>query len=147
MNVKIMKKIVKRQTALRRARRQTARRRNQLDVDKSKEQRAQDIYETLGARGEVARSPKKREYALKDYDYNMFEYGDPYAIRISSSSTAPMNQRQKRAKRQADEKARINATIRVYMPEKKRDARRDRGEGERTHTRPQRKGSGRSRRM
>ena len=139
MNAKRQEKNVKRQTAERRAQRQTARRRKQLETDRSKEQRAQDMYETGRAAGEVARNPKKMEYPLRGYSYNMFEYGNPYSLKLKSSSTTPMNKLQKKAKRHAVGKAQANQTIKSCPPVKRRNAKKDRGQGQRTHTSPQRR--------
>ena len=82
---------------------QKIRRRKIDEVEKYKAQRAQDIYETKKkAKGsKVSRNEKDGEYTIKKYDYNMFEYGDPYAIKIKSPATTSMNKRQKNTQKQA----------------------------------------------
>ncbi len=81
MNPKKLKKLAKRQTARKRAQRQTTRRRKQQETDRFKDQVAQDIYASLqAAKGKARRKSAAGEYRLMEYDYNMFQYGDPVKV-------------------------------------------------------------------
>ena len=94
MYPKKLKKIVKRQTAKKRAQRQTTRRRKQLETGEYDDQVAQDIYESLRAStGETKPNAGGEEYNLKDYNYDMFQYGDP--IKIGGPTAIHMSKRQR----------------------------------------------------
>lgn len=121
MNSKKLKKIIKRRTAKFRALRQTARRRTQLSTNKNQEQMAQDIYSREKAvAGKAGDNQKGGEYAIKKYDYNMFEYGDPYAIKLKSSATTSMNKRQKNTWNQAkrDQTSKTKSASRGHSTQK-----------------------------
>jgi hypothetical protein len=94
MNPKKLKKIVRRQTAKKRAKRQTARRQTRLETDKFKDQVAQDIYESLQVpKGDSRRKRTGDEYRLKEYSYDMFEYGDPLKVGGRALKAAPSGRR------------------------------------------------------
>lgn len=95
MNPKKLKKLAKRQTAKKRAQRQTTRRRKQQETDRFKDQVAQDIYASLQAPNpKGGRKRAAGEYRLMEYDYNMFNYGDPVKVAGRTLLPVHMNRRQ-----------------------------------------------------
>ena len=138
MDDKGLTRFVKRQKAKRRAQRQTARRLTRLESILFKGQSAQDIYVTDG--GVKGRDSRGRRFPLKKFSYDMFEYGDPVAVRGKAQSTTPMSVRQKKVKRQANERDRNEALTRAYKPRKRLRTKDSKGGGKRTLAKTGRKG-------
>ena len=129
MNPKKLKKTIKRNTAKRRAQKQTERRSDRISTIRNKTQIAQDIYESLQM---LNGRPKRRnggEYRLKAYDYDMFKYGDPLKVGGKAPSairTNKRNQAKSDIKKEQKRKVRWGQNIRMMKEEKKKANRMDR---------------------
>jgi hypothetical protein len=158
MNPKKLKKIIKRQTAKKRAQKQTSRRLKRLKTDRDDNKVAQDIYVSLkGMKGEPKSGVTQGEYNLKDYNYNMFEYGDPLKATGSKAGIAVKGgvrsaNNSKAGKRKADksERARIakwDGNIKATRERKKKAERLRRKAKKRGEAKPAKKPTSRKYKM
>ncbi len=106
MNIKIMKKNTKRLTTDKRAKQQAAKRKDRIEGRKLKEQIAQDIYP-------AGTNQRKEEHKLKDFKYDMFEFGDPQPVNVKSSLNPPTRQKTK-------DNAGRNKDIKSHLSEKQK---------------------------
>ncbi len=119
--------MAKRQSAKKRADRQTTRRRDRESTIRNKRQIAQDIYESL----RTSNGETDGAYRLRMYDFGMFEYGDPVkpSGRIWAAAPKAGNQRnnkRREIKKEQKRKALWGQNIKTQKEIRKKSARKER---------------------